>query len=40
MKKYISYVYVILSAVCWGFIGFFNRMLTCPSSCAPALSAS
>ena len=28
MKKYISYVYVILSAVCWGFIGFFNRMLT------------
>ncbi len=28
MKKYISYTYVVLSAVCWGFIGFFNRMLT------------
>ena len=28
MKKYISYVYVILSAVCWGFIGFSNRLLT------------
>ena len=28
MKKYISYIYVVLSAVCWGFIGFFNRMLT------------
>ncbi len=28
MKKYLSYFYVILSAVCWGFIGFFNRMLT------------
>ena len=28
MKKYLSYIYVILSAVCWGFIGFFNRMLT------------
>lgn len=79
MKKYISYIYVILSAVCWGFIGFSNRLLTaagielgnrvfirnfgtllvltvvfglftgrcsasngstCPSSCAPASSAS
>ena len=28
MKKYISYIYVILSAVCWGFIGFSNRLLT------------
>lgn len=28
MKKYISYIFVILSAVCWGFIGFSNRMLT------------
>ena len=28
MKKYLSYIYVILSAVCWGFIGFSNRMLT------------
>ena len=28
MKKYFSYIYVILSAVCWGFIGFSNRLLT------------
>ena len=28
MSKTISYVYVILSAVCWGFIGFSNRLLT------------
>ena len=28
MNKTISYIYVILSAVCWGFIGFSNRMLT------------
>ena len=28
MNKTISYVYVILSAVCWGFIGFSNRLLT------------
>ena len=28
MKKYISYIYVIFSAVCWGFIGFSNRLLT------------
>ena len=28
MKKYLSYIYVILSAVCWGFIGFSNRLLT------------
>ena len=28
MNKTISYLYVILSAVCWGFIGFFNRLLT------------
>ena len=28
MKNYLSYIYVILSAVCWGFIGFSNRMLT------------
>jgi len=27
MKKYISYVFVILGAVCWGYIGVFNRML-------------
>lgn len=27
MKKYLSYVCVIFSAVCWGFIGTFNRML-------------
>lgn len=27
MKKYISYLYVILGAACWGFIGVFNRML-------------
>jgi len=28
MNKTISYIYVILSAVCWGFIGFSNRLLT------------
>ena len=28
MNKTISYVYVILSAVCWGFIGFSDRLLT------------
>lgn len=28
MKKYLFYIYVILSAVCWGFIGFSNRLLT------------
>ena len=28
MKKSLSYIYVILSAVCWGFIGFSNRLLT------------
>lgn len=28
MKRYFSYICVILSAVCWGFIGFFNRMIT------------
>ena len=28
MNKTISYVYVILSAVCWGFIGISNRLLT------------
>ena len=28
MKKYISYLYVIFSAVCWGCIGFSNRLLT------------
>ena len=27
MKKYISYFYVILGAVSWGFIGLFNRIL-------------
>ena len=27
MKKTISYLYVILGAACWGFIGLFNRML-------------
>lgn len=30
MKRYISYIYVVLGAVCWGFIGVFNRLLgTC-----------
>ena len=28
MKKSISYIYIILSAVCWGCIGLSNRMLT------------
>ena len=28
MKKSISYVFIILSAVCWGCIGFSNRLLT------------
>lgn len=27
MKKYISYIYVVLGAACWGFIGVFNRLL-------------
>ena len=27
MKKYVSYAFVILGAVCWGFIGVFNRLL-------------
>ena len=27
MKKYLSYIYVVLGAACWGFIGVFNRML-------------
>ncbi len=27
MKKYISYIYVILGAACWGTIGLFNRLL-------------
>lgn len=27
MKKYLSYIYVILGAACWGFMGLFNRML-------------
>ena len=27
MKKYLSYIYVILGAACWGFTGIFNRML-------------
>ncbi|MBQ0038056.1 MAG: EamA family transporter [Clostridiales bacterium] len=27
MKKYISYIYVVLGAACWGFIGVFNRIL-------------
>ena len=27
MKRTIHYIYVILAAVCWGFIGVFNRML-------------
>lgn len=27
MKKYLSYLYVILGAVCWGYIGVFNRLL-------------
>ena len=27
MKKYLSYLYVILGAACWGFMGLFNRML-------------
>ena len=28
MKKSISYLFIILSAVCWGCIGFSNRLLT------------
>ena len=27
MKKYLSYLYVVLGAVCWGLIGLFNRAL-------------
>ena len=27
MKKYLSYLYVILGAACWGFMGLFNRLL-------------
>ena len=27
MKKYLSYLYVVLGAVCWGLIGLFNRTL-------------
>lgn len=27
MKKYLSYAFVVFSAVCWGFIGVFNRLL-------------
>ena len=27
MKKYVSYAFVVLGAVCWGFIGVFNRLL-------------
>ncbi len=27
MKKYLSYLFVIFGAVCWGFIGVFNRLL-------------
>ncbi len=27
MKKTLSYIYVILGAACWGFIGLFNRLL-------------
>ncbi|MBR0312796.1 MAG: EamA family transporter [Oscillospiraceae bacterium] len=27
MKKYLSYAFVVLGAVCWGFIGVFNRLL-------------
>ena len=27
MKKYLSYLYVVLGAACWGMIGIFNRML-------------
>lgn len=27
MKKYLSYLFVILGAVCWGYIGVFNRIL-------------
>lgn len=27
MKKYLSYLFVILGAVCWGYIGVFNRLL-------------
>lgn len=26
-KKYISYLFVVLGAVCWGYIGVFNRLL-------------
>lgn len=28
MKKTVSYLYVILGAACWGFLGLFNRLLT------------
>lgn len=27
MKKYLSYAFVVLGAVCWGYIGVFNRLL-------------
>lgn len=27
MKKYLSYAFVVLGAICWGFIGVFNRLL-------------
>ena len=27
MKKYLSYLFVILGAICWGYIGVFNRLL-------------
>ena len=27
MKKYLSYVFVIVGAACWGFMGLFNRLL-------------
>ena len=27
MKKYLSHIYVIFGAACWGFMGLFNRML-------------
>ena len=27
MSKRLAYIYVILGAACWGFIGVFNRML-------------
>ena len=27
MKKYLSYIYGIFGAACWGFMSLFNRML-------------